>query len=74
MVLTPLRLYYPETPWASVQVPPPVKATSEYIDFLLAVASDPHSSVAQVLASMVPCMRLYAFLGKVIYSVQIFSR
>lgn len=49
-----------------VQVPPPVKATSEYVNFLLAVASDPASSVAQVLASMAPCMRLYAFLGKVI--------
>ncbi|CAM9374486.1 unnamed protein product [Scytosiphon promiscuus] len=44
--------------------PPPVKATAEYVDFLLAVASDPTSSVAQVLAAMAPCMRLYAFLGK----------
>jgi len=47
------------------QPPPPVQATTEYVDFLLAVASDPTSSVAQVLASMVPCMRLYAFIGKV---------
>lgn len=47
------------------QNPPPVKATTEYVNFLLAVASDPASSVAQVLAAMVPCMRLYAFLGKV---------
>lgn len=47
------------------QNPPPVRATTEYVNFLLAVASDPTSSVAQVLAAMVPCMRLYAFLGKV---------
>eukprot|EP00903_Cladosiphon_okamuranus_P019242 g17693.t1 len=44
--------------------PPPVQATTEYVNFLLTVASDPTSSVAQVLAAMVPCMRLYAFLGK----------
>ncbi|CAN0538855.1 unnamed protein product, partial [Scytosiphon promiscuus] len=50
------------------EIPPPLKATSEYVNFLLAVASDPASSVAQVLASMAPCMRLYAFLGKVWYA------
>ncbi|CAM9251698.1 unnamed protein product [Ectocarpus sp. 12 AP-2014] len=44
--------------------PPPVKATAEYVDFLMTVASDPTTSVAQVLAAMVPCMRLYAFLGQ----------
>lgn len=47
------------------QVPPPVAATADYVEFLEGVASSPSSSVAQVLASMAPCMRLYAFLGKV---------
>lgn len=47
------------------QPPSPGEATAEYVEFLLAVASDSTSSVAQVLAAMVPCMRLYAFLGQV---------
>ena len=39
----------------------PYGATSAYTDFLLRVAW--HNSVAEIIAAMVPCMRLYAHLG-----------
>ncbi|KAF8066297.1 TH1 [Scenedesmus sp. PABB004] len=41
----------------------PSAATAAYTDFLMAVAHDPEASVAEVLAAMVPCSRLYGFLG-----------
>ena len=40
----------------------PGEATLAYTDFLLATAS--LGSVGQICAAMVPCMRLYAFLGQ----------
>jgi thiaminase/transcriptional activator TenA len=42
----------------------PVAATQGYVDFLNEVASS--SDVVACAAAMVPCMRLYAFLGQVI--------
>ncbi len=39
----------------------PYVATSAYTDFLLRVAW--HGSLAEVVAAMVPCMRLYARIG-----------
>ncbi len=39
----------------------PYVATSAYTDFLLRVAW--HGSLAEVMAAMVPCMRLYAHIG-----------
>ncbi|CAM9679302.1 unnamed protein product, partial [Discosporangium mesarthrocarpum] len=42
----------------------PMEATQQYVGFLHRVTSDPLSSVSEILASMAPCMRLYAFLGK----------
>jgi len=39
----------------------PYEATSAYTDFLLRVAW--HGSLAEVMAAMVPCMRLYAHIG-----------
>ncbi|GBF95200.1 phosphomethylpyrimidine kinase [Raphidocelis subcapitata] len=38
-------------------------ACQAYTDFLMATAEDPETTVAEVLASMVPCSRLYGFLG-----------
>lgn len=39
----------------------PYAATSAYTDFLLRVAW--HNSLAQIIAAMVPCLRLYTYLG-----------
>ena len=39
----------------------PYVATSAYTDFLLRVAW--HGSLAEIMAAMVPCMRLYAHIG-----------
>ena len=41
----------------------PAPATKKYIDFLLDIIEDPEETVAGVLAAMVPCLRLYAYLG-----------
>ena len=39
----------------------PLESTSAYTDFLLATAW--HSGIAETVAAMAPCMRLYAHLG-----------
>ncbi len=39
----------------------PYAATSAYTEFLLRIAW--HHSVAEIIAAMVPCIRLYAYLG-----------
>jgi len=39
-------------------------ATEEYVKFLQEVSQDSSSTTADILASMAPCMRLYAFLGQ----------
>jgi len=44
----------------------PKQATTEYVDFLISTSQAPESSSADILASMAPCMRLYAFLGQTI--------
>lgn len=41
----------------------PHPATSKYINFLFSICDDQHSTVAEVLAALVPCLRLYAYLG-----------
>lgn len=41
----------------------PSGATADYCRFLLGVSRDPASHVAEVLAAMIPCSRLYGFLG-----------
>ncbi|KAJ9512592.1 hypothetical protein QJQ45_018904 [Haematococcus lacustris] len=38
-------------------------ATRAYTDFLMEVAEAPENGLAEVLAAMAPCARLYAFLG-----------
>ncbi|RLN90922.1 hypothetical protein BBJ28_00025862 [Nothophytophthora sp. Chile5] len=48
----------------------PAPATTRYVDFLVATASNPTTGVAEILAAMTPCMRLYAFLGKEIGAAQ----
>ncbi|KAF1326371.1 Phosphomethylpyrimidine kinase, partial [Globisporangium splendens] len=40
-----------------------VPATKKYVEFLLTTA-ETRDSVAEILAAMTPCMRLYAFLGQ----------
>jgi thiaminase/transcriptional activator TenA len=42
----------------------PTPACSRYVDFLLLVARDPNNGIAACAAAMVPCMRLYAHLGR----------
>ena len=42
----------------------PNPATSLYCNFLLDIASDPTSTISEIMAAMAPCMRLYAFLGR----------
>jgi thiaminase/transcriptional activator TenA len=44
-----------------LEVVKPYVATSVYTDFLLRVAWQ--NSVAEIIAAMTPCLRLYAFLG-----------
>ncbi len=39
----------------------PTAATSAYTEFLLRIAW--HNSVAEIIAAMVPCIRLYTYLG-----------
>eukprot|EP00775_Hariotina_reticulata_P003373 gene3373-3648_t len=41
----------------------PSAATCAYTDFLTDIAHDLQASIAEVLAAMVPCSRLYGFLG-----------
>lgn len=41
----------------------PAPATAKYIDFLHQIIEDNQETVAGVLAAMVPCLRLYAYLG-----------
>ncbi|OQR94584.1 hypothetical protein ACHHYP_01121 [Achlya hypogyna] len=45
------------------------QATRAYVDFLLATAKTA-TSVAEILAAMVPCARLYAFLGAALASAR----
>jgi thiaminase/transcriptional activator TenA len=42
----------------------PLPATDAYTSYLAAVAADPASTPADVLAAMAPCARLYAWLGR----------
>lgn len=42
----------------------PNTACTAYTSFLLKIAERPSTSVALILASMAPCMRLYAYLGQ----------
>lgn len=41
----------------------PTAATSRYTEWLEVVINDSDSSAATILAAMVPCLRLYAYLG-----------
>lgn len=41
----------------------PTLATSRYTEWLKTVSNDPNSSAATILAAMVPCLRLYAYIG-----------
>jgi thiaminase/transcriptional activator TenA len=44
-----------------------VEATKNYVDFLVETGKT-RTSVAEILASMTPCLRLYAFLGNGIHT------
>lgn len=63
-VLDELKLHaaYTERLGIEMQHIEPRNATKAYTDFLLHTAW--HRGVGEILAAMVPCMRLYAFLGK----------
>ena len=41
-----------------------LKATIDYTSFLEKISRDPTATAAEVVAAMVPCMTLYAILGK----------
>ena len=63
-VLEELRMHegYAEGWGVELSEVEPASATLNYTDFLLSVAS--LKSVGETCAAMVPCMRLYAFLGQ----------
>ena len=62
-VVDELKLHtsYAETLGIDLDEVKPLAATSAYSDFLLRVASC--NSVGEIIAALVPCMRLYLFLG-----------
>ena len=62
-VLDELKLHanYAKTLGIDLDDVKPFAATSAYTDFLLRAAS--HNSLGEIVAAMVPCMRLYLFLG-----------
>ena len=62
-VLDELKLHtnYAKTLGIDLDDVKPFAATSAYTDFLLRAAS--HNSLGEIVAAMVPCMRLYLFIG-----------
>ncbi len=62
-VLEELKLHanYAKTLDINLDDVQPYATTSAYTDFLLRIAW--HNSVAEIIAAMVPCMRLYAHIG-----------
>mmetsp|Transcript_30654 Transcript_30654/g.93795 ORF Transcript_30654/g.93795 Transcript_30654/m.93795 type:complete len:532 (-) Transcript_30654:238-1833(-) len=42
----------------------PTPACKDYVDFLLNVARSTDNGIAACIATMIPCMRLYAYLGQ----------
>lgn len=62
-VLDELKLHesYAATLGLDLEDVEPYGATSAYTDFLLRVAW--HNSLAEIITAMVPCLRLYSFLG-----------
>lgn len=53
--------------WGIDLLPKPSAATRAYTDFLLAVAT--LEPVGHITAAMVPCMRLYAYLGQALQPI-----
>lgn len=47
----------------------PAEACRKYTTFLLDVARDPNTTCLEVLVAMLPCMQLYAYLGRVLLRV-----
>ena len=45
----------------------PAPATSRYCDFLKQIISSPQETVASILAAMIPCLRLYAYIGQSLF-------
>ncbi len=63
MYLDELKLHtnYAKTLDINLDDVQPYAATSAYTEFLLRIAW--HNSVAEIIAAMVPCIRLYTYLG-----------
>lgn len=45
----------------------PAAATAKYVDWLTALTEDSTSTAAMILAGMVPCLRLYGYIGCALY-------
>ena len=56
-----LHAHYAKTLDIDLDAVQPYAATSAYTEFLLRIAW--HNSVAEIIAAMVPCIRLYTYLG-----------
>jgi thiaminase len=58
-------VYDPSTSTTTTTHPTP--ATQQYIDLINELIANPNSGVAEILSAMIPCLRLYGFIGCQLY-------